>query len=79
MRLFAGNPNTSLAVLPLVEAAEEVLALTPQPRPRTILRVDAGAGTLEEGNACLLAGYQFHGKDYSSVRARHLAKSVAVW
>jgi hypothetical protein len=79
VRLFAGNTNTSQAVLPLVEAAEEVLALTPQQRTRTILRMDAGAGTLEEVNACLKAGYQFHGKDYSSVRARHLAQSVSVW
>lgn len=79
VQLFVGNTNTSQAVLPLVAASKEVLALTPPQRSRTILRVDAGAGTLEEVNACLKAGYQFHGKDFSSVRARHLAQSVTLW
>jgi hypothetical protein len=69
-RLFAGNTNTSRAVQPLVQAAQETLQLTPEQRARTILRLDAGAGTLEEVNACLLAGYEYHGKDISGVRAR---------
>jgi hypothetical protein len=41
--------------------------------------MEAGAGTLEEVNACLQAGYQYCGKDFSTPRARHLAETVQVW
>lgn len=77
--LFAGNTNTSRAVLPLVEAGAMVLELTPETKARTLLRMDAGAGTLEDINACLEAGYQVLVKDFSTVRAQHLAESVTVW
>lgn len=77
--LFAGNTNTSKAVLPLVEAAQQVLQLSPEQKARTILRMDAGAGTLEEVNACLSEGYQLIVKDISTPRARHLAASVLLW
>ncbi len=43
------------------------------------MRLDAGGGTVEEINACLEAGYQFHGKDFSTARARRLARSVEHW
>ena len=78
-RLFASNTTTAAAVQPLLKDAQEALELTPQQRAHTIVRLDAGGGTTEELNACLEAGYQFHGKDFSSARARRLAKSVAVW
>ncbi len=79
VRLFMGNTTTSAAMQPLLADAQEALALTPQQRARTIVRLDAGGGTLEEINACLSAGYQFHGKDFSTARARHLCKSVQHW
>jgi hypothetical protein len=79
VRLFLGNTNTVAAVQPLLQDAQEALQLTPQQRARTILRVDAGGGTVEEINACLEAGYQFHGKDYSTKRAERLAQSVQHW
>jgi hypothetical protein len=41
--------------------------------------MEAGAGTLEEVNACLQAGYQYGGKDFSTPRARPLAETVQVW
>jgi hypothetical protein len=78
-RLFLGNTTTAAAVQPLVADAQEALDLTPEKRKRTIIRLDAGGGTVAEVNACLEAGYQFHGKDFSTVRARHLATSVQTW
>jgi hypothetical protein len=79
VRLFMGNTTTAAAVQPLLADAQEALALTPSQRARTIVRMDAGGGTVEEINACLSAGYQFHGKDFSTARARHLAESVEGW
>lgn len=79
VHLFTGNTNTAPAVRPLVEAAQEILELQPSQRARTLLRMDAGAGTLEAINACLSAGYQVLAKDISTARARHLAQSVTVW
>ena len=79
-RLFLGNTTTAAAVQPLLADAQEALQLDTAPkRAKTIIRLDAGGGTVEEINACLLAGYQFHGKDFSTVRARHLAATVATW
>lgn len=79
VRLFTGNTTTAVAVQPLLRDAQEALQLTKEQRARTIVRLDAGGGTVEEINACLETGYQFHGKDFSTPRAKRLAKSVAVW
>lgn len=79
VRLFTGNTTTAAAVQPLLADAQEALNLTPQQRARTIVRIDAGGGTLDEINACLSAGYQFHGKDFSTPRAKRLAASVQTW
>jgi len=58
-RLFAGNVQLLRALQPLVEAAEAPLELDETKRARTIIRVDAGSGTLDDlnwllarGNAC---------------------------
>ena len=48
--LFAGNVALVTALPGLVEAAEQRLALTPEQRARTILRVDAGGGSWPSGN-----------------------------
>ncbi len=79
VRLFLGNTTTCVAVQPLLADAQEALNLTPEKRARTIVRLDAGGGTTEQINACLSAGYQFHGKDFCTRRARRLAQSVQVW
>jgi hypothetical protein len=75
-RLFLGNTTTPAALQPLLADVQDALQLTKEQRARTILRLDAGGGTLEEVNACLEAGYPFHGKDFSTSRARKLARSV---
>ena len=43
-RLYAGNPVTLNAFVPLLDAAQQTLQLTPQQRVRTSVRADAGAG-----------------------------------
>jgi|SRR5579884_3767827 len=78
-RLFSGATQLSTALLPLVLAAEETLALDEARRQRTLIRIDAGAGSAVDINWLLSRGYQVHAKDYSTKRARILAQSVAVW
>jgi hypothetical protein len=77
--LFAGNTRTDQALSQLLADCQQVLNLTEEQRAKTIVRLDAGGGTLEQINAILRAGYQFHGKDISTPRARRLAQSVNVW
>jgi hypothetical protein len=78
-RLFPGKVQLTESLRPLVEAAERTLALTRARRSRTIVRVDAGGGTLAHVNWVLARGYPFHGKEYHSQRARKLAASVTRW
>ncbi len=78
-RLFDGTTQLAKALQPLMEAAEQTLALDEHQRERTLVRTDAGGGSVGDVNWLLLRGYQFHGKDYSSQRARRLAESVQDW
>lgn len=77
--LFAGNVALVTALPGLVEAAERRLGLTPEQRAGTILRVDAGGGSIGDVNWALERGYQVHAKDFSAQRAQQLAARVAVW
>jgi hypothetical protein len=78
-RLFPGTVQLREALSPLVEAAETTLELTEEQRARTILRVDAGGGTLADLNWALERGYLIHAKEYHAGRARKLAASVVHW
>jgi hypothetical protein len=78
-RLFAGRTQLTTALQPLVLAAERTLALDAAKRQRTILRVDAGGGSLDDVNWALQRGYRVHCKDYSTQRAAALAASVTTW
>lgn len=78
-RLFAGKTQLNTALQPLLEAAEQVLELDEGKRQRTIVRIDAGGGSVGEINWLLGRGYQVHGKDYSGVRSKTLAESVDQW
>ena len=62
-RLFPGHTQLTRALQPLVLAAEQTLELDEAQRTRTILRVDAGGGSLDDLNWALQRGYQVHGKD----------------
>lgn len=78
-RIYDGTTQLNVAFQPLVQAAQQTLKSTPEQRARTILRVDSGAGSIDDVNWALEQGYQFHGKDYSGRRAENLAESVTEW
>jgi len=77
--LFAGNVQLVKALQPLVEAAETTLHLDASTRACTIIRVDAGAGTLDDLNWLLSRGYEVVAKEYSGQRIRRLAGTVTSW
>ena len=78
-RLFTGKVQLRSALRPLLEAAEQTLELDQARRQRTIVRLDSGGGSVGDLNWLLARGYQVHAKDYSSARARKLARSVTTW
>src|SRR6266568_4308837 len=78
-RLFDGKTQLAQALQPLMEAAQQTLELDERKRQRTLVRLDAGGGSVDDINWLLLQGYQVHGKDYSTSRAQRLAQSVSVW
>ena len=76
-QLFEGTTQLTTALQPLVVAAEVVLELSAATRARTLIRVDAGGGSLDEINWLLARGYQVLAKDYSSVRSVSVAAPSA--
>jgi hypothetical protein len=78
-RLFEGKTVLATALPELVAAAAQTLALDEARRARTVIRVDAGGGSVGDLNALLEQGYQILAKDYSSQRAARLAASVTTW
>ena len=78
-RLFAGNVQLIKALQPLVEAAETTLQLDAAKRARTLIRVDAGAGSLDDLNWLLARGYEVMAKEYAGQRVLRLAKTVTEW
>jgi hypothetical protein len=78
-QLFDGTTQLATALQPLVGAAEEVLDLDAARRVATLIRVDAGGGSLDDVNWLLTRGYQVLAKDYSSARSAALAASVSTW
>jgi hypothetical protein len=78
-RLFEGRTSLATAFQPLVLAVEQALTLDEAKRARTLLRVDAGGGSLDDVNWVLSRGYQIQCKEYSGQRARRLAQSVTTW
>jgi Transposase DDE domain len=78
-RLFDGKTQLVTALLPLVAAAEQTLELDAAKRQRTLIRIDAGAGSVADINWLLFRGYQVLAKDYSPKRASGLAAQVADW
>ncbi len=78
-RLFEGKTQLTRALQPLLLAAEETLQLHEDKRRQTIVRVDAGGGSLDDVNWLLARGYLVHCKDYSGQQAKRLAHSVQDW
>src|SRR5215204_2156968 len=77
--LFARGVQLNRALRRLVAAAEQTLKSSYYRRQRTVLRVDAGGGSLDDVNWCLARGYQVHCKDVSSKRAEAWAATAQEW
>jgi hypothetical protein len=78
-RVFSGKAHLTEAMVPMVAAAAQTLGLDAAKRARTIIRYDAGGGSVEAINDLLMQGYQIHGKDYSAMRVKGLADQVGAW
>jgi hypothetical protein len=78
-RLYPGNLQLHDTLPHLDEALEKTLELDEAKRRRTVLRIDAGGGSMNEVNWLLRRGYHVHCKDFSSKRAAHYALSVREW
>ena len=78
-RLYPGYLQLTKTLRPLVEDTEWTLALDEDKRKRTIIRMDAGGGSLDEINWLLGRGYHLHGKDISAARAESHAPFVRHW
>jgi hypothetical protein len=65
--------NSETRCRTLVEALERTLELDKGKRRRTVLRIDAGGGSMNGINWLLKRGYHVHCKDISSKRAAHYA------
>ena len=77
--LLPGTDQLPKALRPLVEATEQVLDLDAARRSRTLIRVDAGGGSVDDLNWLLGRGYQVLAKEYSGKRAHKLAALVTAW
>jgi hypothetical protein len=78
-RLYPGNLQLQTTLPHLVAALEQTLLLDEAKRRRTVLRIDAGGGSMNGINWLLERGYHVHCKDFSSRRAAHYALSVKEW
>ena len=74
-----GNVQLNKVLRPLVEEAEWMLDLDAAKRARTVLRIDAGGGSINDVNWLLRRGYQIHSKDVSAERAAGIAPTVKEW
>ena len=77
--LFAGDVSLVSVLTDLVDKATTLLDIDEEQRARTIIRFDAGGGSLANCNWLLEQGYAIVGKDFSGKRARILSSSVQKW
>jgi len=78
-RLLSGPTQLTTALRPLGEAAAQTLDVDEAKRHRTLWRLDAGGGSVEEVHWLLSRGDHVHCKDSSGTRAQTLAASVTTW
>jgi hypothetical protein len=74
-----GNVQLNKVLRPLVEETEWILDLDAGRRQRTVRRIDAGGGSINDVNWLLSRGYHVHSKDVSSQRAAGIAPTVKEW
>src|SRR5215510_4794774 len=78
-KLDNGNVQLITAGRSLVRGAAQALELDEAKRKRTLIRMDAGGGSVDEVNWRLGHDDQLHCKDFSSARAKTLAATVTEW
>jgi hypothetical protein len=78
-RLFPGNCQLNATLQTLVSAAQHTLQLDAEQRQRTLVRIDAGGGSVPNLNWLLEQGYEVLGKACSGQQARLLATTVQHW
>jgi hypothetical protein len=77
--LYPGNFNLFQALPSLIQQAEQALNLIPWKRKHTIIRIDAGGGSVAALRQLLAQGYAIVSKECSSQKASKLVKSVKMW
>ena len=77
--LFAGDVSLVSVLTDLVGKATVLLDSDEEQRARTIIRFDAGGGSVANCNWLLEQGYAFVGKDFSGKRAKLLSQGVEKW
>jgi len=77
--LYEGHTHLSEVLQALVEQAQEYLQLDEAARHHTLLRFDAGGGTIDNINGLFAQGYGVLCKEYSGKRAKALAKTIEDW
>jgi hypothetical protein len=78
-RVYEGRVVLATVLREVVLALERALALTPERRARTLIRVDSGGGGAPELNWLLERGYHVLAKSRLSARASCLAATVGEW
>ena len=78
-RLFAGNVQLNANLQTLMSAEGSTLQLTAEQRSRTLVRFDAGGGSVPTINWLLEQGYGVLGKACSGQQSRLLAQTVKQW
>jgi hypothetical protein len=74
-----GNVQLNKVLRPLIEETQWMLDLDAGRRARTVLRIDAGGGSINDVNWLLKRGYHIHSKDVSVQRAAGIAPTVKEW
>jgi hypothetical protein len=74
-----GNVQLNRCLRPLIEETEWMLDLDAGRRARTVLRIDAGGGSINDVNWLLKRGYHIHSKDVLLQRAAGIAPTVKEW
>lgn len=77
--VFPGNRHTSHCLEPAVLATETALELAPRQRPRTVWRLDGGAGSDAHLRWLLARDYHLVAKGMNNRRAEALARQVRRW
>lgn len=77
--LYPGNFNLLHALPGLIQKAEQILNLIEWKRKHTIIRIDAGGGTMDTIKGLRSAGYAVVSKEYSAQKTSLLVNSVQQW